>query len=42
MKKRCPKYLWFLYNLKKYSIISNKVYVESIKKFESQNVGRFL
>ena len=36
MKKNHSNYLWFLYYLKKHSIISNKVYTESIKKIENK------
>lgn len=41
MKKNRSNYLGFLYYLKKYSIISNKVYTESIKKIEHQDVGGY-
>lgn len=38
MKKRCPKYLWFLYYMKKYGVISKTVYIKSLNKYEKNRI----
>lgn len=37
MKKR-SNYLWFLYYMKKYGVISKTVYIKSLNKYEKNRI----